>query len=471
MEMDRDFKGVWIPREIWCNREISLTEKALLTEIESFDKNKGCYASNKYFAEFLDVSESKVKEALKHLRELGYVYTKNFDGRIRYLGVNVALIYQNRTKKQDSQNLAICPSENDRQDARQPESGWQKDEIWLAESRNPPSINIEDKNNNKNNPTTPLSPPSSSVADGGKPVDGKSAHGEHVVGNDGRWLEVEVQESICSFTENKEKEESAKAFGEQETEYRRNSTKPCHFGDVSENPCIVSDKEQKALKTANFGATVAEMETDRQKARKSLRRIFGNYPKRSQGIPISLFDLFYAERLWEVEADIINGISKWVKSSQWRKDCGRYIPAFQKFIEQEIWRYEPQEEEHKEVRADEVTATTENFEKFWAMFPDCRKIAKEKTIQTWNECGAEKVAGTILSQLAKDSKEQSWTKEGGKFSPSPRRYLVEKRWQDKLINGKTEEEHLRDIEEEKNRQFQERRKAFFERMGAKQCKF
>lgn len=336
---------------------------------------------------------------------------------------------------------------------------------------------------------------------GGKPVDGKSVHGEPVGGCaapnntinnnkeknntetttsplfppsssvDGRGLEVEGQELICSFTEKEEKEESAKAFGEQETEYRRNSTKPCHLGDVGANPTQYTGNESKALKTANFGATVAEMETDRQKARKSLRRIFGNYPKRSQGIPISLFDLFYAERLWEVEGDIIDGINKWVKSSQWRKDCGRYIPAFQKFIEQEIWRYEPQEEEHKEVRADEVTATTENFEKFWAMFPDCRKIAKEKTIQTWNECGAEKVAGTILSQLAKDSKEQSWTKEGGKFSPSPRRYLVEKRWQDKLINGKTEEEHLRDIEEEKNRQFQERRKAFFERMGAKQCKF
>ena len=48
----RDFKGVWIPAEVWLSSELSLMGKVLFREIHSLDKERGCFASNGYFGEF-----------------------------------------------------------------------------------------------------------------------------------------------------------------------------------------------------------------------------------------------------------------------------------------------------------------------------------------------------------------------------------------------------------------------------------
>lgn len=84
--MNRDFKGVWIPKEIWLDKELDLTEKALLIEIHSLDNEFHCVAGNDYFAEFLNCSESTITRAIKHLKELGYI-ASSFDGRVRKLRV------------------------------------------------------------------------------------------------------------------------------------------------------------------------------------------------------------------------------------------------------------------------------------------------------------------------------------------------------------------------------------------------
>ncbi len=34
--MERNFKGVWIAAEIWLDKDLTLVEKALLAEIDSF---------------------------------------------------------------------------------------------------------------------------------------------------------------------------------------------------------------------------------------------------------------------------------------------------------------------------------------------------------------------------------------------------------------------------------------------------
>ena len=66
----RDFKGVWIPKEIWTNSELSMIEKGIFTEISSLDGETHCYASNEYFAEFCQCSVPTVTRAIKHLMEL-----------------------------------------------------------------------------------------------------------------------------------------------------------------------------------------------------------------------------------------------------------------------------------------------------------------------------------------------------------------------------------------------------------------
>lgn len=82
----RDFKGVWIPREVWLDTRLNMLEKGILTEIDSLDMSeKGCYASNKHIAEFCQCSETKVSTAVSKLIDLGYIYVQSFDGRQRVL--------------------------------------------------------------------------------------------------------------------------------------------------------------------------------------------------------------------------------------------------------------------------------------------------------------------------------------------------------------------------------------------------
>ena len=80
----RDFKGIWIPRDIWLSEQLSLMEKVLFVEIHSLDNEDGCYASNRYFAEFFGMSERQVRTHIGSLKTKGFVLVaiKNRNQRI-----------------------------------------------------------------------------------------------------------------------------------------------------------------------------------------------------------------------------------------------------------------------------------------------------------------------------------------------------------------------------------------------------
>lgn len=85
-DLTRDFKGVWIARSVWLDKRLNALEKVILMEIDSLDSTeRGCYASNKYIAEFCQCSETKVSTAISKLVKLGYLTVKSFDGRQREL--------------------------------------------------------------------------------------------------------------------------------------------------------------------------------------------------------------------------------------------------------------------------------------------------------------------------------------------------------------------------------------------------
>ncbi len=88
-ETNRDFKGVWIPKELYLAEDLSWTEKILLIEIQSLDKGdaKGCYASNEYLGEFLGIKGSSAANMISKLKSLGYLRQLFFDGRNRGLRV------------------------------------------------------------------------------------------------------------------------------------------------------------------------------------------------------------------------------------------------------------------------------------------------------------------------------------------------------------------------------------------------
>lgn len=90
-EINRDFKGIWIPKEIWLDKRLNALDKIILAEIDSLDNDEnGCFASNKYIAEFCGCSETKVSTAISKLIDFGYLYAVSFDGRQRKLKSRVS---------------------------------------------------------------------------------------------------------------------------------------------------------------------------------------------------------------------------------------------------------------------------------------------------------------------------------------------------------------------------------------------
>ena len=106
----RDFKGIWIPKEVWESNELSIMEKVLFVEIHSLDNERGCYASNRYFSEFFGVSERQIQNVIAALKGKGFVkvFIKNrYDRSIKVVG-KYARVHGEALKKlrQDQADLA-----------------------------------------------------------------------------------------------------------------------------------------------------------------------------------------------------------------------------------------------------------------------------------------------------------------------------------------------------------------------------
>jgi hypothetical protein len=73
--MERNFKGIWIPAEIWLCKDLTMQEKIFLVEIDSLDNENGCYANNQYFSEFFGISKTRVSLVIQGLMNKGYIKT------------------------------------------------------------------------------------------------------------------------------------------------------------------------------------------------------------------------------------------------------------------------------------------------------------------------------------------------------------------------------------------------------------
>jgi biotin operon repressor len=108
---NRDFKGIWIPKEIYLSKELNWTDKIILLEIDSLDNDEHCFASNEYFAEFLGISIVSVSKSINKLKELGYIEQVSFNGRERRLKSNFKADL-NQTLRQTKRELKVCIKEN-----------------------------------------------------------------------------------------------------------------------------------------------------------------------------------------------------------------------------------------------------------------------------------------------------------------------------------------------------------------------
>lgn len=121
VNMSRDFKGIWIPREIWLAEGLSATDKILWAEIDSLyhEGKKGCFASNEYLACFMGVKERTIRDALCKLRQLQLIEDVSFDGRERVIkALPVGPDFSSRLSEwrksamQSGGNPPVTPAEN-----------------------------------------------------------------------------------------------------------------------------------------------------------------------------------------------------------------------------------------------------------------------------------------------------------------------------------------------------------------------
>ena len=91
--MNENFKGVWIPKEILCNKNLGQTEKFLISSIFMLDSGKGCYATNGYFSELIGLTKDRVSKVINKLIKYNYLKSE--------------IIYKKATKEVKKRILSI----------------------------------------------------------------------------------------------------------------------------------------------------------------------------------------------------------------------------------------------------------------------------------------------------------------------------------------------------------------------------
>jgi hypothetical protein len=110
MKENIDFKGVWIPKEVWLNENLSIIEKCLLVEIDSLDNSeRGCFASNEYLANFFKLSESRMANIISDLKKRGFINQIFFDGRQRGLRIVKSEVWFTENDKADCPKTVKLP--------------------------------------------------------------------------------------------------------------------------------------------------------------------------------------------------------------------------------------------------------------------------------------------------------------------------------------------------------------------------
>lgn len=178
-ENRRAFKGVWIPAEFWLDKNLSIMEVIVLTEIDSLDNENGCVASNKHFAEFTGLSKNRVSEIINGLKTKGYVniqyFFDDFGQKRRTMRLNQPV------RKSD---IGIRNSEGGIRDV---EGGYSKDRLEYSENRGGYSENRDCRNTVKNttrNPNIGIQSSSSVYATNGEYIHGSTTASSQLADDD-----------------------------------------------------------------------------------------------------------------------------------------------------------------------------------------------------------------------------------------------------------------------------------------------
>ena len=85
--MSKEFKGVWIPREIYQDKELNPTEKLILSDIATLGEY---FKSNETIGNEVGVAQCTVTRSIKKFETLGYITTQ-YNGRTRVIKLRSTL--------------------------------------------------------------------------------------------------------------------------------------------------------------------------------------------------------------------------------------------------------------------------------------------------------------------------------------------------------------------------------------------
>ena len=72
--MNREFKGVWIPKKLYLEKGLTWTDKLIILEVHSFSNNGlECFVSNDHLADFTQASLSSVEKSISKLVKQGII--------------------------------------------------------------------------------------------------------------------------------------------------------------------------------------------------------------------------------------------------------------------------------------------------------------------------------------------------------------------------------------------------------------
>ena len=121
--VNRSFRGVWIPRDIWLNEGLSITEKCFLAEIDSLGgSEEGCFASNQYFAEFFNLSKERARKIIGELNKKGYL--------------EITLTYKEESKEVDQRIIKLIGYGHKQPYGQNQPGGTVKNDHYITKSDN-----------------------------------------------------------------------------------------------------------------------------------------------------------------------------------------------------------------------------------------------------------------------------------------------------------------------------------------------
>lgn len=108
--MEREFRGIWVPAVLWLDNNFSVMEKVVLCEIDSYDREFGCIASNKTLSKNLNINPKTVGGIIKSLSEkdaiwLSYEDMNNYSGRKICVTYRPLLILRPPSRNQEAVDI------------------------------------------------------------------------------------------------------------------------------------------------------------------------------------------------------------------------------------------------------------------------------------------------------------------------------------------------------------------------------